>query len=62
MGTGSGFAAGADYAIADVRCAHQRSGFRPDPPGERHVLVFVRRGAFVRRTRGREVLNDATTG
>ncbi|MBO0822163.1 MAG: helix-turn-helix transcriptional regulator, partial [Nocardiopsaceae bacterium] len=43
-------------------CAHQRSGFRPDPPGERHVLVFVRRGAFVRRTRGREVLNDATTG
>jgi AraC-like DNA-binding protein len=52
----------ADYEITDVRCAHQRSGFEPDPPGTRHVLVFVRRGAFLRRTRGGEVLHDATTG
>lgn len=62
MAPDSPLAAGEDYAIADVRCAHGRSGFRPDPPGARHVLVFVRRGAFVRRTRSREVLHDATIG
>lgn len=62
MAADSRSGAGEDYAIADVRCAHERSGFQADPPGQRHVLVFVRRGAFLRRTGGREVLNDAATG
>jgi AraC-like DNA-binding protein len=59
---GSPLTSDGDYAIADVRCARERSGFNADQPGARHVLVFVRRGAFVRRSRGREVLHDATTG
>jgi AraC-like DNA-binding protein len=53
---------GQDCRIADVRCSHGRSGFRPDPPGDEHVLVVVRRGAFTRRTPGGTVLHDATTG
>lgn len=58
----SGSASDQDYAVADVRCRQGRSGFATDPPGKRHVLVVVRRGVFVRRTRGREVLHDATAG
>lgn len=51
-----------DCRITDVRCSHGRSGFQPDPPGDQHVLVIVRRGAFTRRTRGGTILHDATTG
>lgn len=58
----SPLAATEDYAIADVRCRHEQPGFMMESPGTRHVLVIVRRGAFLRRTRGREVLHDATTG
>lgn len=55
-------ASGEDYDIADVRCAHPRPGFEAEAAGGQHVLVAVRRGAFVRRTGGREVLHDATRG
>lgn len=58
----SGSAGDRDYAVADVRCRLGRSGFVADPPGKRHVLVVVRRGVFMRRTRGREILHDATAG
>lgn len=62
MASDSGSVGERDYAVADVRCRLGRSGFVADPPGKRHVLVVVRRGVFVRRTRGREVLHDATAG
>lgn len=60
--SGSPLSSASGYEITDVRCAHRRCGFRQDPPGTRHVLVFVRRGAFLRRTHGGTVLHDATTG
>lgn len=62
MTADSGLAPGEDYAISDVRCSRGRSGFQTDPPGELHVLVVVRRGAFARRIRGQQILHDATTG
>jgi AraC-like DNA-binding protein len=62
MTTGSVLAASEEYGIADVRCAQPRSGFEAEAARSRHVLVAVRRGAFVRRADGREVLHDATRG
>jgi hypothetical protein len=53
-------AAGDGFDVNAVRCADACRGF--DAPEEMtgHALVFVRRGAFVRRTAGREVLLDST--
>ena len=62
MITGSVLAASEEYGIADVRCARPRCGFEAEAARSRHVLVAVRRGAFVRRAGGREVLHDATRG
>lgn len=62
MITGSVLAASEEFGISGVRCARPRSGFEPEAPRDGHVLVAVRRGAFVRRAEGREVLHDATRG
>jgi AraC-like DNA-binding protein len=53
-------AAGDGFDVNAVQCADACRGF--DAPEEMtgHALVFVRRGAFVRRTAGREVLLDST--
>jgi AraC-like DNA-binding protein len=46
--------------LADVACRHERGrGQTPEVAG-RHVVVFVRRGCFVRDARGIETLLDPT--
>lgn len=60
MRAGSLLAAGDGFDVNAVRCTDACRGF--DAPEEMtgHALVFVRRGAFVRRTAGREILLDST--
>lgn len=62
MPSGSVFAAAGGFAVADVRCPGRCSGFDGPEPMDRHVLVAVRRGAFVRQVDGRDVLLDSTAG
>lgn len=50
------------YGIANVCCEPPRAGFEAEAALDGHVLVVVRRGAFVRRAGGREILHDATRG
>lgn len=50
------------YGIANVCCSHPKADFEAEAVRDGHVLVMVRRGAFVRRADGREVLHDATRG
>jgi hypothetical protein len=60
MRAGSLLAAGDGFDVNAVRCADARRGFDPLEQTAGHALVFVRRGAFVRRAGGREVLLDST--
>jgi AraC-like DNA-binding protein len=53
-------AAGDGFDVNAVRCADACRGFDAPEETTGHALVFVRRGAFVRRTAGREVLLDST--
>jgi AraC-like DNA-binding protein len=53
-------AAGDGFDVSAVRCAEACRGFDAPEETTGHALVFVRRGAFVRRTAGREVLLDST--
>jgi AraC-like DNA-binding protein len=59
---GSLLAVADGFSVTDVRCSAARSGFAEPELADRHVLVILRRGAFIRRVDGREVLLDATTG
>jgi AraC-like DNA-binding protein len=47
--------------IADVRCRHGAGRGEDDEYTGRHAVVFVRRGCFVRETRGVAALLDATS-
>jgi AraC-like DNA-binding protein len=60
MRAGSQLAAGDGFDVNAVRCVHARRGFDTQEETNGHALVFVRRGAFVRRAAGREVLLDST--
>ena len=60
MRSGSLLAAGDGFDVYAVRCAGARRGFDAPEETSGHALVFVRRGAFVRRSGGREVLLDST--
>jgi AraC-like DNA-binding protein len=60
MRSGSLLAAGDGFDVNAVRCAGARRGFDAPEETSGHALVFVRRGAFVRRSGGREVLLDST--
>jgi AraC-like DNA-binding protein len=53
-------AAGDGFDVNAVRCTDACRGFDAPEETTGHALVFVRRGAFVRRTAGREVLLDST--
>ena len=53
-------AVGDGFRVAEVRCHQARSGFTAPEETAGHALVFIRRGAFVRRVDGREVLLDST--
>jgi AraC-like DNA-binding protein len=53
-------AAGDGFDMNAVRCTDACRGFDAPEETTGHALVFVRRGAFVRRTAGREVLLDST--
>ena len=57
---GSLLAVGDGFRVAEVRCRQPRSGFTAPEETAGHALVFIRRGAFVRRVDGREVLLDST--
>ncbi|MHB1593928.1 MAG: helix-turn-helix domain-containing protein [Streptosporangiaceae bacterium] len=61
MLTGSGVAERQEFSVTRVRCTAAPAGFDPPEMETGHVLVAVSRGAFVRRTEGREVLVDSTT-
>jgi hypothetical protein len=52
--------AGDGFTVADVRCDGAYSGFDAAEEQASHVLAAARRGAFVRRVAGREVLVDGT--
>ncbi len=56
---GSAIAAGEQFSLSAVRCSHARAGFDSPEVERAHVLVAVRRGAFLRRVDGGEVLVDA---
>ena len=60
MRAGSLLAAGDGFDVNAVRCADARRGYDLPEQTTGHALVFVRRGAFVRRAGGREVLLDST--
>ena len=60
MRSGSRLAAGDGFDVNAVRCHDARRGFDEPEETTGHALVFVRRGAFVRRVAGREVLLDST--
>lgn len=53
-------AEGDGFGLADVRCDGAHGGFGAAEETGRHGLVFVYRGAFVRRSDGAEVLLDST--
>lgn len=53
-------ATGDGFSVAEVHCRQARSGFAGPEEAVSHALVFVRRGAFVRRVDAREVLLDST--
>ena len=53
-------AAGDGFDMNAVRCTDACRGFDAPEETTGHALVFVRRGAFMRRTAGREVLLDST--
>ena len=55
-------AAGDGYSVADVRCPAACSGFGAPEQAGHHVLATIRRGAFVRRVNGQDVLLDSTMG
>jgi AraC-like DNA-binding protein len=57
---GSRLAAGDGFDVNEVRCRQPRSGFSAPEHTTGRGLVFVTRGAFVRRIDGREVLLDST--
>lgn len=46
--------------IAEVACRHRRGRGNPEPSIDRHALVFVRRGCFVRSVDGVTSLLDPT--
>jgi AraC-like DNA-binding protein len=46
--------------VADVACRHQAGPGRESEQATAHVIVFVRRGCFVRRADGSEILLDPT--
>ena len=46
--------------IADVECRHGRGRGLPGEQADRHVIVFVRRGCFVRSANGVESVLDPT--
>ena len=60
MRAGIQLAVGDGFDVNAVRCAGACRGFDAPEETTGHALVFVRRGAFVRRTAGREVLLDST--
>jgi AraC-like DNA-binding protein len=53
---------GDGFTVSDVRCPLGRSGFGGPEQTGCHVLGVVRRGAFVRRVEGQDVLLDCSTG
>jgi AraC-like DNA-binding protein len=57
---GTVLARGDGFRVADVRCTGGRPGFEAPENEIGHVLVAVRRGAFVRRVCGRDVLVDGS--
>ncbi len=52
---------GDGFHVAGVDCDDAHRGYDADEEETAHVLVMVRRGAFLRRSEGREVLLDPTT-
>ena len=52
--------AGDGFTVADVRCPGGPAGFDAPEVSRDHMLVAVRRGAFLRRQGGTEVLIDGT--
>lgn len=48
------------FSVVDVRCAGAPRGFDRPERSESHMLVAVRRGAFVRRVRGRDMMVDGS--
>jgi AraC-like DNA-binding protein len=48
--------------IDDVACRHRRGRGQETEPARGHVLVFVRRGCFVREARGNKAVLDPTVG
>jgi AraC-like DNA-binding protein len=53
-------ASGDGFGVANVRCPGGRQGFGDPEQKDGHVLVAVRRGAFVRRAHGRDVFVDGS--
>lgn len=53
-------AQGDGFQVEDVHCSGGRRGFDRPEHSDGHLLVAVRRGAFVRQVRGREVLVDGS--
>jgi AraC-like DNA-binding protein len=60
MRSGARLAVGDGFDVNAVRCAGACRGFDAPEETTGHALVFVRRGAFVRRVAGQEVLLDST--
>jgi len=60
MRSGARLAVGDGFDVNAVRCHDAGRGFDAPEETTGHALVFVRRGAFVRRSGGREVLLDST--
>lgn len=60
MIVGIELARGDGFCVTDVRCPGGGHGFDAAEQQDGHLLVAVRRGAFVRRVRGREVLIDGS--
>jgi AraC-like DNA-binding protein len=52
--------AGDGYTVADVRCPGGPAGFDTPEVSRGHLLVAARRGAFLRREGGTEILIDGT--
>jgi AraC-like DNA-binding protein len=57
---GSWLVRGSGFSVADVRCPGRCQGFDVAEEQGAHVLVAARRGAFLRRAEGTEVLVDST--
>jgi len=57
---GTLIASGEGFGVTDVRCSGGRQRFDDPEQNGGHTLVAVRRGAFLRRVRGRDVFVDGS--